>query len=199
MKPMIDKLEASLVGFGLPDAASRIASVRQQLRLAESAGYLCAGLPEKNSVYVLKDDSSECLHASKTEVSQPSTVNPSMFEIYHQPPAENDNPADLWSFSDLGEGKSVTSVAYGRVLHASNSLVTGHGHKYLYTCDPKNDDHAEEFSMEPVDTPTKFTFSGYFKLTSVRTGLGARYGSETTPAGRTRVYQDSDGSALYLY
>ena len=199
VKPMIDKLEASLVSFGVPGAESRVATVRQQLRLAESAGFLCAGMPEKCSVYVLKDDSSECLHASRTEGIPANTPNPSMFEVYRQPLVENNNPADLWSFSESGDGKSITSVAYGRVLHASNSLVTGHGHKYLYTCDPKNDDHAEEFSMEAADTPDRFTFSGYFRLTSIRTGLGATYGSETTPAGRPRIYQDSGGSTLYLY
>jgi len=51
----------------------------------------------------------------------------------------------------------------------------------------------------PFDTPDDHTFSGYFKLTSVRTGLSATYGSETTPAGRPRIYQDSDGSELYFY
>jgi len=45
LKPMIDQMEALLVGFGVPNAVSQIATVRQQLRLAESAGYLCAGLP----------------------------------------------------------------------------------------------------------------------------------------------------------
>jgi hypothetical protein len=199
VKPMIDKLEASLVGFGLPAAASRIEAMRQQLRLAESAGYLCAGIPEQCSVYVLKDDTSECLHASRTEGIPANTANPSKFEVYHQPLVENNDPADLWSVKEFGGGKSITSIADGRVLHASNSLVTGHGHKYLYICEPENDDHAEEFSLEPVDTPDGFTFSGYFTLTSIRTGLGAKYGSETTPAGMPRIYQDSGGSTLYLY
>ena len=199
MKPMIDTMEASLVGLGLPDAPLRMATVRQQLRLAESAGYLCAGMPENSSVYVLKDDTSDCLHASNTEGIPANVANPSMFEIYRQPLVENNSPADLWVFRDLGGGKSVTSLAYGRVIHASNSRTTGQGHKYLYTCAANNADHAEEFSMVPVDTPDRFAFSGYFKLTSVRTGLAATYGSETTPAGRPRIYQDSDGSILYFY
>ena len=199
VKPMIDKMEATLVGFGLPDAVLRMAALRQQLRLAESAGYLCAGMPANRSVYVLKDDTSDCLHASNSEGIPANTANPSMFEIYHQPLVENNSPADLWVFGDLGGGKSVTSLASGRVLHASDSRTTGHGHKYLYTCAASNADHAEEFSMVPVDTPDKFAFSGYFKLTSVRTGLAATYGSETTPAGRPRIYQDADGSKLYFY
>ena len=45
LKPMIDQMEALLVGFGVPNVMAEIATVRQQLRLAESAGYLCAGLP----------------------------------------------------------------------------------------------------------------------------------------------------------
>jgi len=199
VKPMIDKMEASLVGFGLADVASRTANVRKQLRLAGSAGYLCAGMPETNSVYVLQNDTSECLHASNTEGIPSNIPDPSMFEIYHQPLVEINSPADLWAFSDRGGGKSVTSRAYGRALHASNSLMTGEGHKYLYTCVPKVDDDAEEFSIVPVDTPDRFTFSGCFKLTSIRTGLSATYGSETTPAGRPRIYQDSDGSTLYFY
>ena len=68
LKPMIDQMEALLVGFGVPNAVSEIATVRQQLRLAESAGYLCAGLPGTSAVYILKDDTSECLHASNAEI-----------------------------------------------------------------------------------------------------------------------------------
>jgi CotH kinase protein len=198
-KPMLDKMEASLVSFGLPDAAVRIATVRQQLRLAGSAGYLCAGMPEKSSVYMLKDDTSDCLHASNTESIPGDVADPSMFEIYHRPLVEIGSAGDLWMFGDLGDGKSVTSLAYGRVIHASNSRATGQGHKYLYTCAANNVDHAEEFSTVPVDAPDRFAFSGYFKLTSVRTGLAATYGSETTPAGKPRIYQDSDGSRLYFY
>jgi len=199
VKPMLDKMAASLVSFGLPDVALRMATLRQQLRLAESAGYLCAGMPENRSVYVLKDDTGDCLHASNSEGIPANIANPSRFEIYHQPLVENSSPADLWVFRDLGGGKSVTSLAYGRVIHASNSVLTGQGHKVLYTCAANNGEHADEFSMVPVDTPDTFAFSGYFKLTSVRTGLAATYGSETTPAGRPRIYQDSDGSTLYFY
>ena len=199
LKPMIDKMEALLQGFGVPDVVAQIATVRQQLRLAESAGYMCSGLPGKKSVYVLKDDTSECLHASKTEPVPAGELNPVNYEVYHRPLLDDDEPADLWSLDDLGNGKSLTSVAYGRVLHASDMFVTPQGHKYLYTCATKNTNHAEEFSIVPVDTPDKFTFSGYFTLTSVRSGLGAMYGSETTPAGRPRIYQDSGGSNLYFY
>ena len=199
LRPMIDKMEALLQGFGVPDVVPQIAIVRQQLRLARSAGYLCAGLAGKGSIYVLKNDTSECLHASNTEGVPAGTPNPVNYEVYHRPLLDNDDPTDLWSFDDLGDGKSITNQAYGRVLHASNTLVTEQGHKYVYTCPSTNNDHAEEFSIVPVDTPDGFTVSGYFQLSSVRTGLGAVYGSETTPAGRPRIYQDSDGSNLYFY
>ena len=76
LKPMIDQMEALLVGFGVPNAVSQIATVRQQLRLAESAGYLCAGLPGTSAVYILKDDTSECLHASNAEGIPAATPNP---------------------------------------------------------------------------------------------------------------------------
>ena len=80
-----------------------------------------------------------------------------------------------------------------------DTFTTAQGHKYLYTCPTNNTDHAEEFSITPVDTPDSFTFSGYFQLVSVRTGLGVAYGTETTPGGRPRIYQDPDGSKLYFY
>lgn len=202
LKPMIDQMEALLVGFGVPNAASQIATVRQQLRLAESAGYLCAGLPSTSAAYILKDDTSECLHASNAGIPAASP-KPPRFDVIHRSLADNNDNSDLWGFSDLGTGKSVTSQADGRFLHASNTLVTDQGHKYLYTCAANNIDHAEEFSIVPFDTPDQFTFSGYFKLTSIRTNLSATYGSTgTTPASDAqRVYQDLDpnGSKLYLY
>jgi hypothetical protein len=199
LKPMIDRMEALLVGFGVPNAVAKIAVVRQQLRLAASAGYLCAGLPETRPVYVLKDDTSECLHASNTEGIPAGQPNPANFEIYHRPLSDNNDPTDLWHFSPLGNGNSATSHAFGRVLHASNTLTTEQGHKYLYTCPTNNNDHAEEFSVTPVDTPDSFTFSGYFNLVSLRTNLGVTYGTDTTPAGRPRIYQDPGGSRLYFY
>ncbi len=200
LRPMIDQMEAILLGLGVPNAVSEVATVRQQLRLAESAGYLCAGLPSTSAAYILKDDSSECLHASDAEAIPAGTPNPLRFEVIHRSlPDDNDN-SDLWRFDDLGTGKSVTSQAYGRFLHASNTLTTSQGHKYLYTCAANNVDQAEEFSIIPFDTPDQFTFSGYFKLASIRTNLRATYGStDTTPgSGEPRVYQD-DGSNLYLY
>src|SRR3954453_16235748 len=199
LKPMIDRMEALLVGFGVPDAVAQIAIVRQQLRLATSAGYLCAGLPDTRPVYVLKDDTSECLHASNTEGIPAGQPNPVNFEIYHRPLPDNNDPSDLWHFGALGSGKSATSQAFGRLLHASDTLKTAAGHKYLYTCPTTNTEHAEEFSITPVDTPDGFTFSGYFQLVSVRTKLGVAYGTETTPGGRPGIYQDTDGSRLYLY
>src|SRR3954451_4249930 len=65
--PLIDRMQALLVGFGVPDAVSQIAVVRQQLRLAASAGSLCAGLPDTRPVHLLDSDTTECLHASNTE------------------------------------------------------------------------------------------------------------------------------------
>jgi hypothetical protein len=196
---MLDKMEALLGGFGVPNAVAQIATVRQQLRLAQSAGQLCAGLAGNSPIYILKDDTSDCLHASNTEAIPAGTPNPVNYEVYHRPLLDDNDPADLWSLTDLGGGKSLTNKAYGRVLHASTTLVTQQGHKYIYTCPALNNEHSEEFSIVPVDTPDAFTFSGYFNLNSVRTGLGAVYGSETTPAGRPRIYQDADGSKLYFY
>jgi hypothetical protein len=200
LKPMIDQMQALLVGFGVQDAVSEIATVRQQVRLAESAGYLASGLPGPNDpVYVLKRDTSECLHASNTEGIPPETVPPVIFEVYHQPLYDNNDKADLWVFNDLGSGKSITNQAYNRVLHASDSLVTPLGNRYLYTCAPDNRDHAEEFTIVPFDSPNEFELTGYFRIQSVRTKLGATYGTDPTPGGRLRVHQENIGSRVYFY
>ena len=152
--------------------------MRQQLRLAESAGYIASGLPgPANPVYILKHDTSHCLHASNTESIPPGTPAPVNFEVYHQPLFDNNHPTDLWVFNDLGTGKSLTNQAFNRVLHASGTQVTGQGHKYLYTCAPSNGDHAEEFTIVPVPVPVtdpanppgRFAYTGYFNLVSVRT------------------------------
>jgi hypothetical protein len=198
LKPMIDLMEELLVGFGVPNVAAEIDTVRQQLRLAESAGYLCAGMPSNRTVYILNRDTSACLHASNTETVPPNAPDPSNFEVYHLPLRDDDDEADLWSFSDLGVGKSVTNKAFGRVLHASRQ-VTDQGHEYLYTCASANVDHSEEFSILPVDSPDPFTFTGHFKLASVRTHAQATYGLDITPGGRARVHQEPDGSSLYFY
>ncbi len=92
----------------------------------------------------------------------------------------------------------MTNQAFDRVLHASNTL-TSQGHKLLYTCPPTNNEHSEEFSIEPVDSPDAFTFTGYFKLKSIRTNQRATFGLDLTPGGRARVHQDPGGSNVYLY
>lgn len=198
LRPLIDKMQALVVGFGVPDAVSQIATVRQQLRLAESAGYLCAGMPDNRTVYLLKEGGRDCLHASNSE-GVPAGPSPVNFEVYHLPLRDDNDKTDLWKFADLGNAKSVTSEAYGRVLHASDSLFTPQGHKYLYTCAPANNDHAEEFSIVASGSPNPFTFNGYFRLASVRTGLRATYGDDLTPGGRARVHQESGGSKISFY
>jgi CotH kinase protein len=200
LKPLINQMEGLLVGFGVPNAVAEIATVRQQLRLAVSAGYLCAGLPDTNAVYILNEDSSECLHASNTETIPPGTPNPVNFEVYRLPLRDDNDKTDLWRLNDLGSGTSLTNEAFGRVLHASNTLVTPQGHKYLYTCAPSNTDHAEEFSIVPSGSqPEEFAFTGYFRLASIRTNLRATYGMDITPAGRARVHQEDGGSRVYFY
>jgi len=196
--PLIDKMQALLAGFGVPDIGGRIAEVRQQLRLAESAGYLSAGLPADNAVYVL-NEASQALHASNTESVPAGATPPVNFEVYHWPLRDNNDKADLWHIQDLGTGKSLTNVAFNRNLHASNTAVTAKGHKLLYTCPILNNAHSDEFSIDKVDSPGDFTFSGYAKVVSKRTGLGATYGSDLTPGGRARVHQEGQGSKVYLY
>jgi CotH kinase protein len=199
LKPLINQLEALVAGFGVPNAVAEIAEVRKQLRLAESAGYLCGGLPSTRAVYLVKHDTTHCLHASNSETIPPGAPTPLNFEVYHHPLRDDNDKTDLWCFDNLGNGKSVLNQAYSRFLHASNTLVSGQGHKLLYTCAASNTDHAEEFVIEPLDTPDNFTFSGYFALASVRTNMRAKFGSDPTPAGRPRVHQENFGSKLYFY
>jgi CotH kinase protein len=199
VSPLLDRMEKLLVGFGVPDVSGRVATVRQQLRLAASAGYLCAGLPEARPVYLLADGTGDCLHASNTEGVPAGQLNPVNFEVYHRPPGDAVDPSDLWRVGPLGAGKSLTNQAFTRVLHASDTLTTAQGHKLLYTSPPAGDVPAEEFSITPFDTPDPFTFSGLFTLVSNRTTLGVTYGSDPTPGGRPRVHQDGGGSTLSFY
>jgi hypothetical protein len=208
LKPLIDQMQALLTGFGVPDVVAKVDSVRQQLRLAESAGYISAGLPgAAKPVYILKHDTSACLHASNTESIPPGIPAPANFEVYHQPLRDDNDATDLWSLNDLGTGKSLTNQAFNRNLHASGTQVTPQGHKYLYTCAPSNGEHAEEFTIAPVPVPItdvanppgRFAYTGYFNLVSVRTTEMAKFGLDLTPGGRARVHQELPGSNLYFY
>ena len=95
-----------------------------------------AGLPgPANPVYILKHDTSHCLHASNTESIPPGIPAPANFEVYHQPLFDNNHPTDLWVFNDLGTGKSLTNQAFNRVLHASGTQVTRSGAQIsLHVC-----------------------------------------------------------------
>ncbi len=208
LKPLIDQMQGLLAGFGVPNLVAEIDSVRQQLRLAESAAYIFTGLPGPTEpVYILKHDTSDCLHASNTESIPPGAPAPANFEVYHQQLFDNNNPADLWVLNDLGTGQTLTNPAFNRVLHASSTQVTPAGHKYLYTCAPTDGSQAEEFTFVPVPVPVtdpnnppgRFAFTGYFNLVSVQTNEMAKFGSDLTPGGRPRVHQELPGSNLYFY
>lgn len=195
--PLIDRLERLVTDLGVPNAASRIGEVRQQLRLALSAGYLCGGIPDDTVAYVV-DVADRCLHASNTESVPADAPVPVDFEVYHLPLRDDGDKTDLWRISPLGAGRSLTNLAYSRPLHASDALVTPAGHKQLYTCGAGNTAQSDEFSFQKVDSPGDFTFSGFAELTSLRTGRSATFGSDLTPAGRPRVHQ-GEGSAVYIY
>jgi hypothetical protein len=208
LKPLLDQMQGLLTGFGVPNVVAEIDSFRQQLRLAESAAYIFTGLPGPSEpVYILKHDTSDCLHASNTESIPPDAQPPVNFEVYHQQLFDNNQPPDLWVLNDLGTGKSLTNLGFNRNLHASGTQVTPAGHKLLYTCAPSNGDHGEEFTVVPVPVPVddpanppgRFAFTGYFNLVSVRTTEMAKFGTDMTPQGRPRVHQELPGSNLYFY
>ncbi|WKG02266.1 CotH kinase family protein [Mycolicibacterium sp. HK-90] len=201
LRPLLDQLQTLATELGVPDAAAQVATVRQQLRLAESAAYLLTGIPDGTAVYLLNEGPDAALHASSSESIPPGAPSPQNFEVYHWPLKDDDDPADLWQINDTGDGrKSLTNQGSGRVLHASAGLTTDQGHKYLYTCAPANTDHAEEFTIVPsASAPAEFAYSGYCRLVSVRTKLQASYGMDLTPGGRARVHQEPVGSRICLY
>lgn len=201
LKPLLDRLESLVTDLGVPDAAAQVATVRQQLRLAESAAYVLTGIPDNTTVYLLNEEAGAALHASNSETIPPGAAVRENFEVYHWPLKDDNDPADLWRITDAGGGrKSLTSQSSGRVLHASDSLTTDQGHKYLYTCAPADSDHAEEFTIVPsASVPADFAYSGYFRLVSARTNLHATYGMDLTPGGRARVHQEPLGSRICLY
>ncbi|WP_029107869.1 CotH kinase family protein [Mycobacterium sp. URHD0025] len=201
LRPLLDQLQGLVSELGVPDAGARVATVRQQLRLAESAAYALTGIPEDTTVYLLNEEAGAALHASSSETIPPGASVPENFEVYHWPLNDDNDPADLWRINAAEGGrKSLTNQGSGRVLHASNSLATDQGHKYLYTCVPANADRAEEFAIVPsASVPADFAYSGYFRLVSARTNLQATYGMDLTPGGRARVHQESLGSRICLY
>ena len=201
LKPLLDRLESLVADLGVPDAAAQVATVRQQLRLAESAAYVLTGIPDNTTVYLLNEEAGAALHASNSETIPPGAAVRENFEVYHWPLKDDNDPADLWRITDAGGGrKSLTSQNSGRALHASDSLTTDQGHKYLYTCAPADSDHAEEFTIVPsASVPADFAYSGYFRLVSTRTNLQATYGMDLTPGGRARVHQEPLGSRICFY
>ncbi|OBB12004.1 spore coat protein CotH [Mycolicibacterium setense] len=201
LRPLLDQLQGLVSELGVPDAGVRVATVRQQLRLAGSAAYALTGIPDDTTVYLLSEEAGAALHASSSETIPHGASVPENFEVYHWPLKDDDDPADLCRITAAGGGrKSLTSQGSGRVLHASNSLTTDQGHKYLYTCVPANADRAEEFAIVPsASVPADFAYSGYFRLVSARTNLQATYGMDLTPGGRARVHQEPLGSRICLY
>ncbi|QRP49405.1 CotH kinase family protein [Amycolatopsis sp. FDAARGOS 1241] len=197
LTPLFERMGAVLTGLGVPDVPAQLITVRKQLRLATSAGYLCAGLPGPDGAYVREDATNECLHAS-TEPIPAVPGTPPNFEVVHRPRPGAVEDSDLWSFGALGAGTSVTSKATGRFLHAS-AMTSPQGHQLLYTCAASNSDHADEFSVTNIDpVGDDSSFSGYFTLSSIRTGQGAVFGTDPTQDGSPRVYQGAAPSKLYF-
>ncbi|MFF1613928.1 CotH kinase family protein [Amycolatopsis sp. NPDC058278] len=198
LKPFLDGMGTLLAGFGVPDVPTQLTAVRKQLRLAASAGYLCGGLPGSAGAYVRDDVTNECLHASRSEVIPATAEEPGGAEVVHRLRPANVDDTDLWCFAPLGAGQSVGSKASGQPLHATTT-TSGQGHPLLCTRAADNAAQAEEFSVTPVDpVGDDFGFSGWFTLTSIRTGLGAAFGTDPTATGKPRVHQDANPSKLYF-
>ena len=179
LKPLIDQMQALLVGFGVPNAGGGDRF---------SATTTAAGrIGRHTSLRVCPAPPTRCTSSSTTPVTACMPAIPSRFRRARRPQRTSRSttnrcsttidPTDLWVLNDLGTGKSLTNQAFNRVLHASGTQVTGQGHKFLYTCAPSNGDHAEEFTIVPVPVPVtdpanppgRFAYTGYFNLVSVRT------------------------------
>ncbi|MEE4022677.1 CotH kinase family protein [Gordonia sp. PKS22-38] len=196
--PMIDTMEDILGGLRVPNLPTEIGAVRKQLRLAGSAGHLLGGLPNASvPVYIRDDATNECMRTTQEGIPA-DAPDPANFEVVHRPRPTIVEDEYLWSFTDLGTGKSLVNKATGHVLHASRAFATAAGQKLLYTCAGDNTDHADEFEVRPVDTPDEYTHSGYFTLVSVRTGAAATFGTDKTPTGARRVHQSPTGSTLFF-
>lgn len=201
LRPFLDGLGTALTGLGVPGVPAQLTAVRKQLRLATSAGYLASGLPGDGGAYVRDDVANECMHASGSESIPATAADPGGAEVVHRLRPANVDDTDLWCFAPLGAGQSVGSKASGRPLQATTT-TSGQGHELLCTRAADNAadaDHAGEFAVTPIDpVADEFAFSGYFTLTSVRTGLGAAFGTDPTAAGKPRVHQDPSPAKLYF-
>src|SRR5258708_6492639 len=121
LKPLIDKMEALLVHLGVSNVVAEIAIVRQQLRLAESAGYICAGLPDASAVYILHQRTGECMHPTTTETVPPGVADPPNFELYRLPFRDDNDKSDLCVFNTLGKTRSATNHPSGPGLPAGDT------------------------------------------------------------------------------
>ncbi|WP_326837453.1 CotH kinase family protein [Amycolatopsis rhabdoformis] len=197
LTPLLERMGTTLTSLGAPDMPAQLIALRKQLRLASSAAYLCAGLPGSAGAYVREDTTNDCLHATTEPIPAPPGA-PANFEVTHRPRPAAVDDTDLWSFSRLGAGTSLANKATGRFLHAS-ATTSPQGHPLLYTCAANNANHADEFTLTPIDPvgdPT--SFSGHFTLTSVRSGQGVAFGTDPTASGSPRVHQDPAPSKLYF-
>ena len=179
LKPLIDQMQALVAGFGVPNAAAEIDSVRQQLRLAESAGYI-AHRPARptNPVYILKHDTSDCLHASNTESIPPGIPAPANFEVYHQPLKDDNDKTDLWVSQRPRHRKVIDqsglqprSACQRHSGHARGAQVSS-THVRPVTTNMLKSSRLPPCLYpvtDPANPPGRFAYTGYFNLVSVRT------------------------------
>lgn len=210
LMPMIESMRSILASFDVPALTAEIDTVRKQLRLANSAGYLCSGLPGADGAYLRDDATNDVIRAGADSIPPtpvppapvpPAPVPPAKVEVVHQPRPRTLDDAALWVISEQGSGKCLTNKKSGRPVHASTTLMTSQGHQMVYLTEPDNADHAEEFRLTPVDlveNATRISHSGYFTVTSLRTGLPLRCGTDPSPSGAPRVHQDTQSSKLFF-
>ncbi len=149
--------------------------MRQQLRLAESAGYICAGLPDASAVYILNQGTSECLHASNTETIPPGAPHPVNFEVYRHPlqgrqrqvGSVGHQHSRKWEVADQSGFRPRAS----RQQHAGDAPGAQIS-LYLSTKQQRPCRRVLDSCRSGTQDDDEFAFSGYFNLSSVRTEFG---------------------------
>jgi hypothetical protein len=191
--PFIAKMEQILLSAGEASVSPHIANVRKQLKLVKSGGFQLIGEFPLNSCHLLDKDTDECAHASHIErVGE-------HYEAYHRVAAGA--KSDRWYIvrSHSRPAYKIVDRQYGTYLHASGTKYTNAGHLnvYCYRFHPHDGNY---FNIELVGSPDQRTVTGYFRISSTRTGNYLHYSkTDFTPLGRKRIYQTSVGNATTVY
>ncbi len=210
LKPLIDQMQSTIDGLRRAERCGT-----RSIRSASNCGSPSrpptsspACRNPTNPVYILKHDTSDCLHASNTESIPPGAPAPANFEVYHQQLFDNNHPTDLWVLNDLGSGKSLTNQAFNRNLHASGTRGHTCGAQAIsirarpVTAIMLRSSRSRPYRCRSTTPPTRRAGSRSPAISTSSAFGPPRWRSsehDLTPGGRPRVHQELPGSNLYFY